>query len=126
MEITVSSQGDLKLTERFLTNAAKLDYRAILASAAQDGVRALAAATPRDSNLAANSWSYKITGGRGFVTVTWINTDVEKGFPVAIMLQYGYGTGTGGYVRGRDYINPAMKPIFDSIAQRIEKAVSSA
>jgi hypothetical protein len=60
------------------------------------------------------------------VTITWTNTDVETGFPVAIMLQYGYGTGTGGYVQGRDYINPAMRPIFDAIAQRVEKAVSSA
>lgn len=126
MEVSVSSTGDLKLTERFLTNAAKLDFRSLLASAAQDGVKALAAATPRDSNLAANSWGYQISGGRGFVTITWTNTDVETGFPVAVMLQYGYGTGTGGYVQGRDYINPAMRPIFDAIAQRVERAVSSA
>lgn len=126
MEISVKSTGDLKLTERFLTNVSKLDFRSILASLAEQGVKALAAGTPRDSNLAANSWSYKISGGRDRVTITWINTDVESGFPVAIMLQYGYGTGTGGYVQGRDYINPAMKPIFDQIAQKIAKAVSSA
>lgn len=126
MEISVTSIGDLRNTERFLTNAAKLDYRSILVASAEQGVKALAAATPRDSNLAANSWGYKISGGRGVVTITWYNTDVETGFPVAIMLQYGYGTGTGGYVQGRDYINPAMRPIFDQIAQRVWKAVSSA
>jgi hypothetical protein len=126
VEISVSSTGDLKRTERFLTNAAKLDYRSILVASAEQGVKALAAATPRDSNLAANSWGYKISGGRGQITITWFNTDVETGFPVAIMLQYGYGTGTGGYVQGRDYINPAMRPTFDQIAQKVWKAVSSA
>lgn len=126
MEISVKSTGDLKLTERYLTSASKLDFRSLLASAAEEGVKALAAGTPRESGLAADSWGYKISGGRGVVTITWTNHDVESGFPVAIMLQYGYGTGTGGYVQGRDYINPAMRPIFDKIFQRIAKAVSSA
>lgn len=90
------------------------------------GIGALAAATPHDSGLAASSWGYKVENSSGGVSISWTNTDVEGGFPVAIMLQYGHGTGTGGYVAGRDYINPAMKPIFDKIADRVWKAVTSA
>lgn len=126
MRITVSSSGDFKKTERFLVKAQKLDVRKILESAAKQGVRALASATPADSGLASDSWDYQISGGRGGATITWTNSDVENGFPVAIMLQYGYGTGTGGYVQGRDYINPAMRPIFDQISQQVWKAVTSA
>jgi len=125
MKVSIVSKGDLKQTEHFLLAASKFDARAVLESAAQEGVKALAAATPRDSGLAANSWSYEITGGRNGVTVTWLNHDVENGFQVAIALQYGYGTGTGGYVRGQDYINPAMRPIFEKIGDRIGKAVAA-
>lgn len=125
MKVSLTSKGDLTKTERFLTNASKFDARKILESAAKEGVKALASATPRDSGLAANSWSYEISGGRNGVTVTWTNSDVENGFPVAIALQYGYGTGTGGYVQGQDYINPAMRPIFDKIGDRIGKAVAA-
>lgn len=125
MKISFESRGDLKKTERFLTNALKYDARKELEAAAKDGVKALAAATPRDSGLAANSWSYEISGGRNGVTVTWTNSDVENGFQVALAIQYGHGTGTGGYIQGRDYINPAMRPIFDKIADRIGKAVAA-
>jgi hypothetical protein len=76
--------------------------------------------------LAADSWSYEIERSGRSVTIKWLNTDIENGFPVAIMLQYGHGTGTGGYVQGMDYINPAMRPIFDSIADQVWKAVTSA
>lgn len=93
---------------------------------AQQGVTALESATPRDSGLAAGSWSYTIQKARGSARIEWTNSDVENGFPVAIMLQYGYGTGTGGYVQGRDFINPAIKPIFDMIADEVWKAVTSA
>lgn len=124
--ISITAKGDLKKTEAFLQRVSKVDVRRILDSAGQMGVKALAAATPRDSGLSANSWGYEVSGGRGGATITWINTDVESGFPVAIMLQYGYGTGTGGYVQGRDYINPAMRPVFDQIAERVWKAVTSA
>lgn len=100
-------------------------YRS-LDAAAQKGVQALASAVPKDSGLASDSWNYEIERSGRSVTIKWLNTDVENGFPVAIMLQYGYGTGTGGYVQGRDYINPAMRPIFDSIADQVWKAVTSA
>lgn len=93
---------------------------------AREGVSALISGTPVDSGLAADSWDYEIERSGKMVTIKWTNSNVENGFPVAIMLQYGYGTGTGGYVQGRDYINPAMKPVFDSIADKVWKAVTSA
>jgi hypothetical protein len=89
-------------------------------------VSALGQASPKDSGLASDSWDYQIERSGRAVTIKWTNSDVENGFPVAIMLQLGYGTGTGGYVQGRDYINPAMRPIFDSIAEQVWKAVTSA
>lgn len=104
----------------------KLDIPKILESQGQRGVDALSSATPFESGLASNSWSYIVEGGRNGCRIVWMNADVENGFPVAIMLQYGYGTGTGGYVAGRDYINPAMRPIFDQIAETVWKAVTSA
>lgn len=112
--------------EAFLKKAAKLDVRSVLESAGRDGVRALERATPTDTGLAAHSWTYEVNQEGGMYTVSWLNTDTEGGFEVVIALQYGHGTGTGGYVQGRDFINPAMRPIFDSISQRIEKAVTSA
>jgi hypothetical protein len=104
----------------------KPDILSILQSGGREGVSALVQATPIDSGLAADSWDFVVSSDRGKYTITWTNNDVENGFPVAIMLQYGYGTGTGGYVQGRDYINPAIQPIFDSIADKVWKAVTSA
>jgi hypothetical protein len=104
----------------------KVDIMKFIASNGNEGVNALASATPVESGLAAKSWGYKVARKGEVYTITWTNSDVEKGFPVAIMLQYGYGTGTGGYVQGHDYINPAIKPIFDKIAAKVWKAVTSA
>lgn len=124
--ISIVSQGDLSKTEAFLQRMNKFDIRKYLEAGAQRGVKALASATPEDSGLASDSWGYKISGGKSYATIVWTNHDVESGFPVAIMLQYGYGTGTGGYVQGRDYINPAIRPIMDQIANDVWKAVISA
>ena len=123
--VSFSVSGSTKRTEAFLRKMAgnlysSLDY------AAQEGVSALISGTPVDSGLAADSWGYEIEQSGISVTIKWTNKDVENGFPVAIMLQYGHGTGTGGYVQGRDYINPAMKPVFDRIANQVWKAVTSA
>lgn len=123
ISFTVSGSG--KRTEASLRRMVKGDIYSSLDSSAREGVAALAATTPIDSGLAADSWDYSIERSRGRVTIKWTNSDVENGFPVAIMLQYGYGTGTGGYVQGQDYINPAMKPIFDRIADQVWKAVTS-
>ncbi len=123
--ITVGTSGSFDETRKHLQKMARGDFYRELDRYAHDGVRALAAASPIESGLSASSWDYKITSGRGSCEITWFNTDVENGFPVAIMLQYGYGTGTGGYVQGRDYINPTMRPIFDQIEEAVRKAVTS-
>ena len=120
------SRGDFKNTERFLRKMSSVDIASALKSFAQEGVRALAAATPLDSGKAASSWGYEITRSRTTTSITWTNSDVENGFPVAIMLQYGHGTRNGGYVVGRDYINPAIQPVFDKMADEAWKVVTSA
>lgn len=124
--IRLDVQGDFKNTERFLKKMSSADITAALKSLAQQGVRALANATPRDSGLTAASWGFEITRSRMSSSITWTNSHTESGFPVAIMLQYGHGTGTGGYVKGRDYINPAMQPVFDKIADEAWKVITSA
>lgn len=126
MKISLSSSGDFSKTEAWLRKLQKLDIRAIAQAGAQKGVRALASATPKDSSLAASSWAAEVQHTKTSTTIIWTNSDVENGFPVVIMLQYGHGTGTGGYVHGRDFINPAIRPIFDEIAQTVWKAVTSA
>jgi hypothetical protein len=124
--ISFASDGSSGSTEKFLRTMAKLNIDGVLSAAAQRGVAALSKATPRDSGLSANSWSFEITKESGSVVINWTNTDVENGFPVALMIQYGHGTGTGGYISGKDYINPAMRPVFDEIAETVWKAVTSA
>lgn len=124
--ISVSSSGSTARTEAFLKKMLHGDIFAGLDALARQGVTALATATPKDSGLTSSTWDYRIQRSGSSLSIEWLNTDVESGFPVAIMLQYGYATGTGGYVAGRDYINPAMKPIFDMIAERVWKVVTSA
>jgi hypothetical protein len=123
--ISVSSSGSTQKTEDFLRRAQKLDVRSILNAAGSRGVAALSAATPRDSGLAASSWDYTVKSTRAGFSIIWTNSDVENGFPVAVMLQYGYATGSGGYVAGRDYINPAMRPVMDQIAADVWRAVTN-
>jgi hypothetical protein len=118
--------GDFARIESFFDHVAKLDILSIMDSCGAEGVAALQSATPVDTGLAAGAWSYDTEVAKGFYRISWTNTDIENDFPVAIMLQYGYGTGTGGYVQGRDYINPAMAPVFDDIANKVWKAVTSA
>jgi hypothetical protein len=124
--ITFESKGELKRTEQFLQKMNKGDLFAALEQYGRAGVAALASATPHDSGLTAASWNYEISRSRGSYRITWTNTNTVDGLPIAIMLQYGHGTGTGGWVQGRDYINPAIRPIFDKIAESVWKAVTSA
>jgi len=126
--ITMSSSGSFKHTEAFLKAMKTLHNQIMLMldSAGKLGVTALSLATPVRTGLVASSWSYKVGAKDGKYSVVWMNTDIENGFPVAIMLQYGYATGTGGFVQGQDYINPAIRPIFDKIADRVWKVVTSA
>lgn len=124
--ISFSASGNTNRTDAFLD--AMISGRPFrrLDSLAQRGVDALAAATPRDSGLTASSWTYEITETAGAVTIYWNNTNVINGFHVAIGLQYGHGTGTGGWVEGYDYINPALRPIFDEIANSMWREVQNA
>ena len=123
---SVTSSGSFRKTEAFLHAMQRLPIMAILDKYGREGVSALSAATPMRTGLAASSWDYKVERRGGVYSIDWLNFDIENGFPVAIMLQFGYGTGTGGYVAGQDFINPAIRPIFDRIADEVWKAVISA
>lgn len=127
MGVTVEVKGDWKKTIKFLDSLTSSDtkLRSILEECGRSGVSALSAATPIESSLTANSWDYEIHKTATGYHIYWINTNLHEGVPIAVILQYGHGTGTGGYVQGRDYINPAMRPIFDKIAEKAWKAVNS-
>lgn len=122
--ISIKTSGSFNKTESFLKNLERKKYLKNLERYGQLGVEALASATPVDSGLTAASWSYEIEETDGMVTIQWTNSNVVKGVPIAIILQYGHGTGTGGYVQGRDYINPAIRPIFDEIENNVWKEMT--
>jgi hypothetical protein len=126
MKISISAEGSFKRTETFLIRMSRGEVFRRLNRFGDEGVQALAAATPRDSGQTANSWTYEIKEDRRSYSIIWSNTYVEDGRPIAILLQYGHGTRTGGYVMGRDYINPALRPIFDRMASALWKEVTSA
>jgi hypothetical protein len=125
MMIVVDSSGDFKKTEQFLSKMAKADFFNLLERYGQMGVDALADASPVDSGILANSWDYEVVRKRGEYAIIWHNTNIENGMPVAILVQYGHGTGTGGWVEGRDYINPAIRPIFDQITDEVWRQVTN-
>lgn len=122
---TIVHKGDFSKTEAFLKKARKADFYKNLQKYAQIGVEALRSSTPIDSGITANSWGYEIINNGSSAGIVWTNTNTNKGENIAILLQYGHGTGTGGYVHGRDYINPAMQPVFDQIAEDVWKEVTS-
>lgn len=122
--ITFKQHGDFKKTEKFLSKAKDIRVMDILKRAGTQGVAALASYTPVASGETANSWGYSITKSDWGWTVNWTNSNVINGTKIAILIQYGHGTGTGGYVPPIDYVNPAMQPIFDRIAEEIWKEVS--
>lgn len=122
--IRIKHSGSFNNTERFLSKAKKLQLQNILSRYAAEGVQALAAATPIDSGKTANSWGYEINIRGGQYSVEWTNSNVNNGVSIALILQLGHGTATGGYVQGRDYINPAIRPIFDKIADAAWREVT--
>ena len=126
MSITFESSGSFKNTDKFLAAMKRQDFRNNIQGLAQKGVTALRNATPVDEGVTAASWGYEMRTNRNGFSIVWTNTHQNNGTPIAIILQYGHGTGTGGYVAGRDYINPAIRPIFDEIADALWKAVTSA
>lgn len=126
MGLSIIHKGSFKNLERFLKTNSRLKIEDQLNSLGQEGVRALQSVTPVRSGRTSASWTYSVKRGRGSTSITWNNTNINKGVNIAIILQYGHGTGTGGYVEGRDYINPAIQPVFDKIAEKVWKAVEGA
>lgn len=123
MKISFTSKGDFSKTIKFLNKVKNVKINDILSKYGKIGVNALSQATPKDSGVTSRSWNYKIEVNNDNASIVWYNTNVVKGVNIAIILQYGHGTRNGGWVEGRDYINPAMKPIFDKIADQVWKEV---
>lgn len=117
MGVTFRHRGNFNHVEKFLNSAKSGDFFKHLEQFGKEGVAALSSATPVDSGLTASSWSYEIVNEDGTYAINWTNSNVNRGVNIAVILQYGHGTRNGGYVQGRDYINPAIQPIFDKIAE---------
>lgn len=124
MGIVFKHKGDFKKTDRFFEKLSKFEISRILNKYGAAGVEALASATPVDSGKTAGSWSYEVEHTRSGYTIFWSNSNVNKGVNIALILQLGHGTGTGGYVQGIDYINPALKPVFDALADEAWQEVT--
>lgn len=125
MGIKVRHKGNLDKTTKWLMNARERKFNDILDKYGKLGVEALAAATPKDTGLTAASWNYEIHYSNNKFTIVWTNDNMaERGMPVALLIQYGHGTKDGGYVQGIDYINPALTPIFDKLANDAWKEVT--
>lgn len=122
--ISFRQKGDFSKLTRFLERAKEVVHIGDLDKFGKEGVAALASATPVDSGETANSWYYEIENRKGSVTISFYNSNVQNGVPIAVILQYGHGTRNGGWVQGRDYINPAIQPIFDKIANNAWKEVT--
>jgi hypothetical protein len=123
--ISFRHKGDFSKTNKFLERVKGVVRLSDLDKYGREGVSALASATPIESGETANSWYYEIERKKEFVAIRFCNSNVQNGVPIAIILQYGHGTGTGGWVEGRDYINPAIQPIFDKIADNAWREVTS-
>ena len=121
--ITFTQKGDFSKLDSYLNNLKGLFGRSDLDEYGRMGVEALSSATPYDSGNTAGSWYYKIERNGNQVSLEFCNSNINKGVQIAIILQYGHGTGTGGWIEGRDYINPAIQPVFDEIANELWKEV---
>lgn len=122
--IRFKHRGNFNILEKFFIRMSRSKYLEVLERYGQAGVDALSSATPVDTGETAQSWQFFIEHGRDKTAIYWTNTSSSDGVPIAIILQYGHGTGTGGYVQGRDYINPAIAPIFDELAGQAWKEVT--
>ncbi len=124
MGFSIKCEGDLSKTMQFLNRLQNKEYLNRLAEYGQRGVEALKKATPVDTGKTRDSWYYEIEQGRNETTISWCNSNVNDGVVIAAILQYGHGTNSGAYVQGTDYINPAMKVIFDELAEECWKEVT--
>lgn len=123
--ISFRHKGDFSKTEKLLTKSLGHDYLSVLDKYGRKGVEALSANTPIETGETASSWGYYIEQKGSSISVVWTNSHIDKGVNIAIILQYGHATRNGGYVQGRDYINPALQPIFDDLAEAAWKEVTS-
>lgn len=123
--IHVRQKGDFSKTLNYLGKIKKNIKPGDLDRYGREGVAALASATPTETGLTASSWYYEIVKENGSVRIDFKNSNIQNGVPIAIILQYGHGTGTGGWVEGRDYINPAIQPIFDKLADEAWRGVTT-
>lgn len=124
--IVFRQKGDFSRATKYFKKAQRAANAADLDKYGQAGVNALSSATPVDTGSTANSWYYKIERSRDTTSITFHNSNIQNGVPIAIILQYGHGTGNGGWVQGRDYINPAIRPIFDKITNDAWREVTNA
>lgn len=122
--ITIKQKGDFSKTERFLKRITRRDFASRLKEYGEMGVLALYEATPYRTGETARSWRYEITRTKERVTISWLNDNRPQGAPVAVILQYGHATKNGGWVEGIDYINPALAPVFEEIADKLWKEVT--
>ena len=122
--IIFRQKGDFSKLSRYLERVKEAARIGVLDKYGREGVAALASATPVESGKTAGSWYYEIKRQNGSVSIIFKNSNINKGVPIAIILQYGHGTGIGGWVEGRDYINPAIQPIFDRIADEAWREVT--
>ena len=121
--IKFSQKGDFKKSITYMEKLKAAIRLSTFDKYGREGVSALSSATPVDSGKTASSWYYKIERTKDMISITFLNSNINKGVPIAIILQYGHGTGTGGWVEGRDYINPAIQPIFDKMAEEAWREV---
>lgn len=125
MKIEFKHTGDFTKTQEFLLKLVDKAYLVKLSEYGRQGVEALAAVTPKRTGLTAASWTYEITDNGKTTTIQWKNTNIQNGINIAVLLDYGHGTGRGTYVQGRHYISPAIQPIFDKIAEECWKEITS-
>lgn len=123
--ISFRQKGDFKKVTRYFEKVKKSARLSILDKYGREGVAALASATPIDTGLTASSWYYEIEHSGDSAAISFCNSNIQNGVPIAIILQYGHGTRNGGWVQGRDYINPAIQPVFDKIVEDAWKEVTT-
>lgn len=123
--ISFRHKGDFSKLTRYLEKAKESVHLGTLDKYGRAGVDALASATPVDTGRTASSWYYEIKHEEGVITIAFNNSNIQNGVPIAIILQYGHGTGTGGWVEGRDYINPAIRPVFDKLVKEAWEEVTN-
>lgn len=116
-------KGNFDNVEKFFKKSLRNDYRKIVEKYAQDGVKALAESTPVDTGKTASSWGYTIKYSDGKIVINWTNSNIQDGVPIALILQYGHALRNGAYIQGKDYINPAIRPVFDQLSESLWREV---